>query len=256
MSRSNHTTPTSDIRWPARAEAEPPGEHTVQVWCSVLRCEPQAIPRFQSTLPTDERERASRFRTEELRHRFIVSRIVLRRILSGSLGVEPDRIQLRTDADGKPCLADSCGIEFNLAHTGDLMLVAVTCGIPVGVDVERIRQLNDSQAIARRFFTQREANWLQRVNAAGLNRAFFSLWTRKEAILKATGEGISSGLDSLELLNDDESFRQSVARGGRDSAEKWWILRELDPAVGFVGALALPVTAGRLQLQAATIQAA
>ena len=122
----------------------------------------------------------------------------------------------------------------------------------MGVDVERCRPLNDCQAIARRFFTKREADWLEGFRGAALDRAFFRLWTRKEAILKSTGEGISGGLDSLELLAAGGSFRPVVIRSAGGAAEQGWGLTELVPAAGFAGALALPADAGRVELQAAT----
>lgn len=215
----------------------PPDPGEVQVWCSLLRCKPQVLSRLELVLSREERERAARFRTSELRDRFTLSRVVLRQILGGCLGVAPGRVDFTSDAKGKPRLAEEGGIDFNLAHTADLMVLAVTRGMEVGVDVERVRRLPDSYGIARRFFTPRESDWLQQQTGEELDRAFFNLWTRKEAVLKATGAGISGGLESIELLDHDRRFVPLVSHGEHGTM---WALQALEPAEGFVAALALP----------------
>jgi 4'-phosphopantetheinyl transferase len=253
-----HNTPTSasDLRWPAMRDVSPPKPGIVQVLCSLLRCEPDMLSELESGLSAEEALRAARFRTEELRHRFIVTRAVLRSVLGRCLAVAPAQVRFAANATGKPHLAEGRGISFNLAHTGDVMLLAVTSGIPVGVDVERIRSLNDAFGIADRFFTSREAAWLRSKQAATIDRAFFSLWTRKEAILKATGEGIGSGLDTLELLKANGRFHDTVTRHQKDSEITAWSLTELEPGTVFIGALALPVSAGTIHLQTGTFQPA
>lgn len=165
----------------------------------------------------------------------------------------PERVAFETDARGKPRLATESGVEFNLAHSADLMVLAVTRGVAVGVDVERVRPMNDAQGIARRFFTPREADWLQYQKGAELERAFFNAWTRKEAILKATGEGISSGLASIELLDADGQFLPLISHGLHGAM---WALHALEPATGFVAALALPFHATKTELRTASFELA
>jgi 4'-phosphopantetheinyl transferase len=179
----------------------------------------------------------------------VVSRILLRRVLGACLARPADRLEFITDANGKPHLADAAGLHFNLAHTGDLMVLAVTAGSPVGVDVERVRELKDACGIARRFFTARESGWLQGRRGKGLSLAFFRLWTRKEAILKATGEGLSRGLEVLELLDKRGRLLPSVSRGSPGAV---WRLHALEPAAGFVAALAVPADRGDVRLKMAT----
>ncbi len=256
MNPLHSPTPETDLRWPIAVSAAPPEPGTVHVWCSVLRCGPEVLSGLDRLLSPDETHRASRFRNTELRRRFVVSRGVLRRVLAGCLNTNPGELTFTSDANGKPHLAKERALQFNLAHTADLMLLAVTRGAPLGVDVERIRRLSDPRGIARRFFSAREADWLCQVNAAELDRAFFRLWTRKEAILKATGEGISSGLNSIELLDAHHHLQETVRRHPSNPEATSWVLTELEPASGFVASLALPATAGRPVLHTATFQPA
>lgn len=256
MNPSAIVTRASDLHWPVTAVVGPPVPGRVQLWCGLLHCEPTVLAEISRLLAPDEIQRASQFRTETLRQRFVTSRGVLRTILGKCLDVAPEQVRFETDAKGKPRLVESAGVEFNLAHSADLLLLAVTRGVTVGVDVERIRRLNNSQAIARRFFTKREADWLQDRTDGQLDRAFFDLWTRKEAVLKATGEGISGGLASLELLRPDGSFNDTVVSEPRGSPAGDWAVYELEPALGFVGALALPGSAGPIALQKASVPSA
>lgn len=251
MSLRNITTLTSALRWPVMAEVKPPGPGVVQVWCAILRGEPAMVVELEKALSVEEGRRATGCRTEELRHRFVLSRGVLRKVLGKCLEMAPEQVRLHMDVKGKPRLIESRGLEFNLSHSADLMLLAVTRAVPVGVDVERIRRLKDSRALARRFFSKREADWLQRQNDGELDRAFFRLWTRKEAILKAIGDGIWRGLASHELLKVDGSFSDTVTDESNGRSGEVWAVHELEPATGFVGALAVPDRVGGVQFQKA-----
>jgi len=245
-------TPASDLRWSVVSEVKPPASGTVQIWCSLLQSEAARQAESEPWLAPEELERAGRFRTATLRQRFVASRGILRRILGRCLDLAPGQVRFETDPRGKPRLLAGGDIEFNLAHTHDLMLLAVTRRWPVGVDVERIRRLNDAPGIARRFFTQREADWLQRVSEGRIDRAFFDLWTRKEAILKATGAGLSGGLAALELLAPDGTYKGTVVDESARCKGATWVFTELEPAAGFVGALALPDDARKARLHTAT----
>ena len=233
---------------------KPPGPGVVQVWCARLRGEPGMVVELERTLSVEEGRRAAGLLTEELRHRFVISHGVLRQILGKCLEVTPKQVRFQTDAKGKPRLLGSPGFEFNLSHTADLMLLAVTYAVPVGVDVERIRRLKDSRALARRFFSKREADWLQRQNDGELDRAFFRMWTRKEAILKAIGDDIWRGLASHELLKIDGSLNDTVTDESKGRAGEVWAVHELEPATGFVGALAVPDRVVGVQFQKAAFQ--
>lgn len=190
-----------------------------------------------------ERERAARFATEELRHRYVVTQGVARQILSQCTGIAPEAITYALSENGKPRLANETAtdLEFNLTHSADLMLMAVTRGGPVGVDVERIRPMDDGLSIAKRFFSDHEATWLKSLSAEERDPAFFRLWTRKEALLKATGDGITGGLAEVEVVAPDNTFSPLVTFKSKASGATTWHLTELEPARGFIGALATSV---------------
>jgi 4'-phosphopantetheinyl transferase len=242
------STNPPELRWPAADALLPPPAGGVAVWGAWLsgNARPTSAPAGMG-LAAEEQARALKFLTAELRQRYVASRLVVRRLLGACLGLAPERVPIQSDARGKPHL-EGGGFEFNLAHSGDLLLVAVAKRMPVGVDVERVRPLRDATAIARRFFTAREADWLETRSGAERGRAFFRLWTRKEAVLKATGEGISSGLNTIELLDHTGAFKDTVARGGGGVDATGWRLKELDPARGFIGALAWPAQAGPVEV--------
>ena len=250
MNRHDHVTTAEDLRWPRNITMAAPPPRTVHVWCVLLHGVPAGPRQAEEWLSDAERERAARFRSGDLRGRHVASRLALRGILGHCLGVRPNHVAFETLPRGKPRLADSSQLEFNRAHSGDLMLLAVTRDMPVGIDVERIRPINDALGIARRFFTRREAQWLEQRDPGDADQAFFRLWTRKEAILKASGEGISNTLATLELLNTDGTFRQSV-EGSSAMPERVWNLREVDPARRFMGAMALPDLAHQVEVRTA-----
>jgi 4'-phosphopantetheinyl transferase len=130
-------------------------------------------------------------------------------------------------------------LHFNLAHSGELALLALTRAGEVGVDVERIRPMPDALELAARFFSPREVAALQTVPPDDANAAFFRLWTRKEAWLKATGEGIAESLARVEVTCRAEEACRVVAIGGDAAAAAEWSLHSLEPAAGCLGALAI-----------------
>ena len=244
----------ADPLWPADDIITPPEEGKVRVWGCSLATDLHQSGISPDSLSSEELQRASRFHRDELRARFISSRVLLRSVLGRCLNIAPSAVNIGLEDRGKPHLNHHTQIQFNLAHSGDLMLLAVTNGMKIGVDVERVRPLNDAKAIARRFFSTNESNWLQRCSDQELDQAFFQLWTRKEAVLKATGEGISSGLDSLELLNPEGTFKPAVTRTADGGSETRWTFHDLHPAAGYIGALALPKMDGEVQIKCAWFQ--
>jgi 4'-phosphopantetheinyl transferase len=157
----------------------------------------EGVARLRRLLAGEEEERAVGFYFERDRRRFVVARGALRQTLSGYLGVPPREIAFSYNVNGKPRLADESagrGLAFNVAHSDELALLAITRTGEVGVDVEHVRDLPDWEAIAAAFFSPAEQERLRACPAEDRRREFFRAWTRQEALLKATGIGLG-GLD-------------------------------------------------------------
>ena len=233
--------PVLEISWPA-AITQPSLPHDeVHVWAVALNPPPEKISTLAATLSREEHDRAQKFRFDQHRHRFIAGRGALRALLAGYLQVEPARLEFVYSYRGKPRLAGvgEGGIHFNLAHSDDLALIAVTQLGAIGVDVERVRPMPDAERIAERFFSAGELNSFRTVPAALRDPAFFSLWTRKESWLKATGDGIGESLSKIEVAFLSDEAPRVLAIAGDAAAGAAWKLCALNPAEGFVGALAI-----------------
>lgn len=228
------------INWPPSPAELCLEAQVVHVWAAPLDLAAERIASLMKVLSTDELERAEKFHFPHLRNRYIAARGSLRVLLGRYLHRDPTALEFSYSSRGKPALngQGTESLHFNLAHSHDLALIAVTRAAPVGVDVERIRPMRDADQIAGRFFSAREAEAFRKVPAAEQDAAFFSLWTRKEAWLKATGDGISESLSKFEVAFLPTDEPRVLAIGGDAAAGAAWSLSALNPAAGFVGALA------------------
>lgn len=208
----------------------------IHVWAVELTRPPEPLAVL---LSADEQARAARFKFDADRRRFTVSRGTLRQLLARYLPLEPARIQFDVGPQGKPAPAGQPEFHFNLAHSGELALIAVTKNQPVGVDVEQLRPMPDREMIARRFFSKAEFAALQTVPAAEQNRAFFNAWTRKEAFIKALGKGLSHPLDAFDVSLAPGQPVRLLRIAGNPKAAAGWTLAHLEPAPGYIGALAV-----------------
>jgi 4'-phosphopantetheinyl transferase len=202
----------------------------VQVWAAWLDVSSERLAALRSALSPEEGERARRFISDRDRGRFVAARGLLRSILSSCLGTEPRKLQFAYSAKGKPSVGGShagAGLQFNLAHSGALGVFAVARQGLVGVDVEELRAIPDLAGLAARCFTARESALVNSVSGDEQATQFFKLWTRKEAWLKASGEGIAGALKTLDVL----------CLPGEPTPRL--CLHELAPAPGYIGALAL-----------------
>jgi 4'-phosphopantetheinyl transferase len=213
----------------------------VEVWAAWLDVEEIETDAFWPLLCRQERERASRFTFERERVRFIAARGLLRTILGTYLDADPHDLEFVYSTTGKPFLGGAfadCGLEFNLAHSGGLGVLAVSRLGAVGVDVEQVRPISEFLAVSEHFFTPRECAKINQLPRHEAIREFFTTWTLKEAWLKATGEGItdlSSSVDSLATPGGQDLHDGSLEGPCRTSSS----LYGLAPAPGFLGALAI-----------------
>lgn len=228
------------INWPFAGPRRTLDDVDVHVWAAPLALAEDVVAQFALTLSADESERARRFVFERDRRRFVVGRGTLRAILGSYLEKEPRRIEFAYSSRGKPSVAGTPGLHFNVAHSGELFVAAITRQCPLGVDVEQIRPMEDSEAIANRFFSAREAAGLAALPASQKDAAFFNLWTRKEALLKATGEGLSESLNQAEVTFLAADAARVIQMPAHAVPAEQWTLAELKPAPGFTGAIAAP----------------
>jgi 4'-phosphopantetheinyl transferase len=211
---------------------------SVHVWSIRTEASNAVAARFELILAPDERHRAARFAFDHLRHSFILARGALRILLGHYLNVHPASIEFQYSSKGKPALAESAGIEFNASHSGRLAVFALTAGCQIGVDVEQLRPLRDMQSIADRFFCPEEAADLMTVAADQRERAFFACWTRKEAYIKAVGDGLSAPLDGFRVPVQPGEPVRFIHVAHDTNAAKAWTLHDLQLADNYVSALA------------------
>lgn len=226
-------------RWSA-APADlplPPGE--VHLWRIPLAPPETALRRLEATLAPDERARAERFRFDVHRVRYVAGRGALRAILGRYLGVAPAAVSFGYAEHGKPRLdaAAAGAIRFNLSNAEDLALVALVRGREVGVDLENLRTIDDAEAIAGRFFSVPENEVFRCLPAGERDRAFLRCWTRKEAFVKAVGEGLSMPLDRFDVsFAPGEPARLLGTRPDAAEAARWR-LWDVDAGPGWLAAL-------------------
>ncbi len=211
----------------------------VHVWRAWLD-EPLTQP--ERTLAGDELVRADRLRAPEHRRRFVAARAILRAILGRYLQADPAGLRFGYSAHGKPYLEIEPGrpaLEFNLSHAGGLGLYAVACGRAVGVDIEALDRAVEHEQIAARFFAPSERQQLAALPPALRRAAFFAGWVRKEAYVKAHGQGLALPLEQFGVaLAPGEPARLLHADYDPHEPSRW-SLAGLAPAPGYAGALAV-----------------
>lgn len=226
---------------------QPPGDlhlsrDHVDVWRTCLDLPEAAIADFAETLSSAEHERAARFRMTDKRNEYIIARGLLRRILARALGGDPQHFIFTYGAHGKPALAQTWkdeAIHFNVSHTQNVALVAVSLKRLVGVDVEHMRPNIECETLAQRFFSSNERASLMDLRQADRRQAFFTCWTRKEAFIKAVGKGLSLGLDQFDVsLQPGEPAALLVTRWDASEASRWSIV-DLDVGYGYSAAIAI-----------------
>jgi 4'-phosphopantetheinyl transferase len=210
----------------------------VHVWVVSSGGSPLSLEALSATLSSDEKDRAESFQFEHLKRRFCISRGLLRFFLGTYLAIPPQDIEFSYGRYGKPSVAGVEGFQFNVAHSENVTVYAFAFGCALGIDVERIRNMEDLDAIARVFFCSEEAADLNSIESPGRLDAFFSCWTRKEAYIKATGEGLSASLDSFRVALRPSEAPSFVHIDNSASEAKSWSLYSLRPIDGYVGALA------------------
>jgi 4'-phosphopantetheinyl transferase len=214
-----------------------PGE--IHVWSVQLDPSPREVERLGRSLSEDEWARANRFRFEKHRRQYVVGRGALRVLLAAYLGSRPEAVRFRYGPRGKPFLDSPGDLQFNLSNSDEMALVGFVRGPEIGVDVEYLKPMPDCEQISERFFSESERRVLRGIPGRAKEIAFFNCWTRKEAYLKAVGEGLAAPLDSFDVtLAPEDPPRMLTLQGDPGRAARWFF-HHLVPADMYVGAVAI-----------------
>jgi 4'-phosphopantetheinyl transferase len=212
--------------WPTLAPTD------IHVWAVKLPAWRGTLDQCRAALPPEEIQRSKRFRQPLHRERDQLSRGILRQLLTKYLAREPLDFEFTIGAHGKPALRDS-NLHFNISHSGDCAVFAFTRAGEVGVDIELLRDdMQRQREIATKYFSVREVEQLEALAEHERNTAFFRCWTRKEAYVKARGDGIFAGLQGFAV-----SIAPSDARLLHTADEGPWWMAALPEFSGYVGAV-------------------
>jgi len=224
----------------------------VDVW-RVRLDEPALVSVEASALSPDEIARAGRFHFEKDRKHFTQCRSALRALLAGYLAIPATEIRFEYLTTGKPRLAaeqNPHALQFNVSHSANMALIAVGSEQRLGVDIEKIRGDVDTASLAERFFSLRERAGLQALPDRLRVPGFFACWTRKEAFLKATGDGLSFSLADFSVTTHPDLDPELEEINGNTEAGKLWFLADLSVVDGYRATVALALSNSRLETYA------
>jgi len=212
--------------------------NVVHLWRLSLKTVASALESGYELLSAEEREKASRFRVERPRTEFIMTRSALRSLAGRYLGISPQMVCFRYSAHGKPHLDGDADLRFNVSHTDGLALMAFAQCRDIGVDVEKLHRTTDLRKLAERFFSLREREELGKLDGEQLQTAFLRCWTRKEAYIKARGEGLSLPLHQFDVsIAPDERDALLATRPVAEEANRWTVCN-VQVEGGYAAALA------------------
>lgn len=203
---------------------------------------PEHVDAATKTLAEDERERANRFAFRQDRERFIIARGELRRLVGESLGIPPEDVEFQYNPYGKPGLPagfSDDNLQFNVSHSQDVAVYALTRGRRVGIDIEAVRSMPDADEVAARCFSRGELEAYRSLDKEGRRTAFFNCWTRKEAFVKAVGDGLSYPLSDFDVSLAPGEPAKILRVGELTGGECGWELNNIDGLSGFAGAVVI-----------------
>jgi 4'-phosphopantetheinyl transferase len=224
----------------------------IHVWTARLFDDDRTTAGLLPILDQEERARAAKFSFERDRTRFIQAHGAVRRIMAGYGDADAATLIFARNRFGKPYLvscANGPNLQFSISHSGDYCLLAVRRDHPVGIDVEKVRDLPQAMDIAQSYFTPSESKALAALRGTARREAFFVLWTHKEATVKGLGIGLGANLGRAEFDLDPAARPRFVGWDGDRSVGQTWSIVRLDPAPGYVAAVASVLPIGSLTFQ-------
>lgn len=220
-------------------EIRPRADH-VDVWRIRTTLDADHVARFGSLLSRAQRDRAMRLRITEKRDQYIITQGLTRIVLGRMLDTAPEALAFTRGPKGKPYLDgefSDTGTQFNMTHTSHMALVAVAMHREVGIDIERIRDNLQWEKLARRYFSEQEYRGFRELPGESKLRAFFTCWTRKEAVLKAIGTGLGGGLASFDVSVDPDAPPVLLGNRWQGRFHGDWSMAQIEPGNGYVATL-------------------
>ena len=211
----------------------------VHIWYANLNIEESLELYFYNILSSDEKQKANRFRFPKDRTHYIAGRGILRELLGKILSKNPNIIQFMYSKYDKPFLKDNSDLQFNISHSNGIGLFGFVKEYLIGVDIEYAKRPIEVEQIASRFFSKNEAKRLLDLPGNQQLEGFYNCWTRKEAIIKAIGQGLSFPLDQFEVsLKLNEEAKLLATYWDRNEVENWQ-MKSFSPIHDYKGALAV-----------------
>ena len=215
------------------------GNDEVHIWRADLDLHESFQSSFLKLLSADEKNRAEKFRFDKDSRHFTIARGILRSLIGQYLEINPAEIFFQYSEYGKPAIANNKSLQFNISHSQNIALFAFTKKFNVGVDVEFVNPDIEVKDIAAKFFSTNEIMNLFALPEKQQTLGFFNCWTRKEAFIKAVGEGLSFPLDKFEVSLEPNKPAKLLTTDWQPEAVSNWSLYSMSPAANFVGSLAI-----------------
>lgn len=221
---------------------------SIDIWHGYVAVDDKSTSRYWHLLDQDEQIHAGKIKNALFRHRYIEVHGRLRKLLSQLLNQAPEKIAIKKTAFGKPYLADYPELVFNLSHSGDAFLIAVGYYCQLGADLEHCQRRVDFSALVNKCFAEEEITYWNRLPEEQKKIAFYRLWTRKEAFVKAVGRGLALGLKQC-IVNPQHPAKFLSVPAGCGSVETWRLV-DFELGQDSCGAIAIDKSIAGIRLLA------
>ena len=219
-------------------------ENEIHIWNYTLKPDKKLAEFYFDNLTEEEKDKAEKIIIKEVKYRNILSRVITKKILANYLDKKLNRIHYCYNRFGKPGLSSEINpmnLNFNISHSGDLGIIAISKNNPVGIDIEQILELNDLDNLMDLIFTESEIKQIDLLDHFDKTKMFYKIWTAKEAFVKAIGQGLSFPVKNIELeINHLENISIKYIKKFPDSLNDWQLLSFV-PEENYISTLAVNI---------------
>jgi 4'-phosphopantetheinyl transferase len=213
--------------------------NSIHIWYAAIDTNAVEINKYVKLLSQNEVLRASKFKFQIDKDRFIISRAILKHLLGAYLNIKPNDIMFKIGDYGKPYFPNMENLKFNISHSGNMAVFAFVKEVEIGVDIEKVKDSFDVMDIAGNFFSTKEITTLTALPETDRNLAFYRCWTRKESLIKTIGTGLSFPLDSFSVSMDDDNKAELLETKWDPTEKSLWCLSSFVPHDGYIAAVAV-----------------